>query len=991
MRFNLTQLPSWIINLDRSHDRWRRCSRTLVPLFGNDRCQRIAAIDGLKYIAASENEEPTWHPRELLRLQYEGLVGRKRVLDPVRTALCLSHQRALHRFLESGEPWGVIFEDDAQPGEALSELLANEGLVEVPNDAEVLFLHDRVKSRGLADPHQGKSGADSTKRVEWRVARGGIGLEAYAVSISGARKMLAAWRPLLVECDVQLMTFIEGYVDAEARERLHEQLRVEGGKRPQLLKAYAPRRPFFQVDSSNPSDKLQAIEDAKLFTYEIGRGTQYVNGTHSRTAADAPCGRDPISKSREFVPKFSFCITCKDRLEHLIQTLPKNLEVIRQHGECEIVLLNYNSQDQMEEYVNTTCREAMRLRLLRYARTRMPERYNTSHSKNLCHKAAKGEYLVNLDADQFLNRPYLEELCRAVQSGADVCTFVYDANVYGGGFGRINIKRDLFFKLGGYDEDHHGYGHEDIDLVERAKRLGARVKTISSGTAEFIRHGDELRNLTEADRGTEAATWEKFFRAKWDRGDLIANAGREWGVVPDLELQPGALDLTVVIVNYRRTVNLPAIFDHIPAGAEIVLLDNAPPGWEAPDEIVKRASWYVRSDGNDPVLRWLLACRSQTRYFCVHDDDLCIKDWAPYLQKIVAVDTLVGPFGVVLNRNDPNKCYSRGIHSEESQMCDVIKGRAVFGRTDMLRRRFEMRSLDEISISNDDVFISSLFGVRHHLVGVPGNILELADNDAVSHRRQHLEKRDAFCKQHFFRRPHATSTPKNTLADKPASRGIVLCASPAYVEMSMTAVASVRRSSPGLPVYCHPADEGFASRLAKLSMDLWSPFDETLFIDCDTVACEPLEPVFDLLKSGSLFMAKETPKYTTLGNITRAAWLTESFGEEYTKELRKLPQDIPVWNSGVILFKKCKATHHFFQVWRDRWKLRGSRTLDQLPLAEIVNELGPPDELPPYWHCQVSSQNPRAPIPQAALYHFMGINKEEAMLRWQKSRPSISD
>jgi hypothetical protein len=219
--------------------------------------ERIAGVDGREYQAKGG-----WKPAILQRLQAEGVLGQQCLLDPVRTALCLSHQRALTTILEraanqgDADAWTLIFEDDARPGEALAAYRDHSLPVVVPEDAEVLFLHDRAWKRG-GSPHD-----TNEEATGWRVVRGGIGLEAYAVNRIGAHKMLEAFRPVIEECDIQLMTFMEGYADLEYRAELHQELRTEGKGHFPEIHAYAPTRPLFQTDHWVPSVKFATINEA---------------------------------------------------------------------------------------------------------------------------------------------------------------------------------------------------------------------------------------------------------------------------------------------------------------------------------------------------------------------------------------------------------------------------------------------------------------------------------------------------------------------------------------------------------------------------------------------------------------------------------------------------------------------------------------------------------------------------------------------------------
>jgi len=276
MHLAFDRMPAFVINLDRSHDRWVRCAKWMQEHLPDLSVHRVSGIDGREYFRDEADEGPDeaphgWRPEVLGRLQTEGLAGRETVLDPVRTALCLSHQRVLRHFLDlhrqpisacdgAEEPWALVFEDDVRPGEALVERLGREVAFDAPPDSEVLFLHDRIWKRGAWN------GAGSAEFENWRVVRGGIGLEAYAVSLTGARKMLSAFRPVIHECDLQLMTFMTGYADLERREEIRDLLHREGRSEFPEITGYAPVRPLFQTDHWAASVKFDTIEEG---TYRV--------------------------------------------------------------------------------------------------------------------------------------------------------------------------------------------------------------------------------------------------------------------------------------------------------------------------------------------------------------------------------------------------------------------------------------------------------------------------------------------------------------------------------------------------------------------------------------------------------------------------------------------------------------------------------------------------------------------------------------------------
>ena len=198
--------------------------------------------------------------------------------------------------------------------------------------------------------------------------------------------------------------------------------------------------------------------------------------------------------------KISFCTTCKNRLWQLSHTLPVNLAAIEADGCSEMVLVNYNSQDGLDVWVNQF-RSAIEAGTLRYVHDRSDPHFHMSKAKNLAHFAATGEFVVNLDGDNFIgdtiaryrsfwrNNPDLviHGHCRGPRSGSSSSS---------GTYGRIGMAKRHFLALGGYDEEMLSGAIEDWDLFRRAKASGLRfitlaqlgISAIPNDKAEHIRY-----------------------------------------------------------------------------------------------------------------------------------------------------------------------------------------------------------------------------------------------------------------------------------------------------------------------------------------------------------------------------------------------------------------------------------------------------------------------------------------------------------------------
>ncbi|PCJ99199.1 MAG: hypothetical protein COA45_05910 [Zetaproteobacteria bacterium] len=188
--------------------------------------------------------------------------------------------------------------------------------------------------------------------------------------------------------------------------------------------------------------------------------------------------------------KISFCTTCMGRAHHLKETLPKNIRdnPAREGMDVEFVVLNYNSQDDLHEWMTTDPEMKAHIEsgLVRYGKTTDPEFFHMSHAKNMVHRMATGDVLCNLDADNYLGVGFAELLHQSFSENMDIVVnpSVRVSRLFGkddqGFFGRVAISKDSFMALGGYDEEFSGWGGEDTDFMQRAKGLGVEHHRIDS-------------------------------------------------------------------------------------------------------------------------------------------------------------------------------------------------------------------------------------------------------------------------------------------------------------------------------------------------------------------------------------------------------------------------------------------------------------------------------------------------------------------------------
>lgn len=225
-------------------------------------------------------------------------------------------------------------------------------------------------------------------------------------------------------------------------------------------------------------------------------------------------------------PKVSFYTTCMGRLHHLEQTFLRNISWAMSYGSTEFILLDFNSPDGLEEWARRNLKPLIEKRAVTYCKTCRPQHFQMAKAKNVAALLTSGQIICNLDADNLLGEGFVEHIVDLVKCRTIVCS---ERGLEGIG-GRIAMQREDFISLGGYDERFQGHGHDDDDLINRAKASGFTVRVFDRRHYLFISHSHEER-ARYLPRSL-AQTWP-LHRAMSQRaiqsGRLVANEGKYWG------------------------------------------------------------------------------------------------------------------------------------------------------------------------------------------------------------------------------------------------------------------------------------------------------------------------------------------------------------------------------------------------------------------------------------------------------------------------------
>jgi len=223
----------------------------------------------------------------------------------------------------------------------------------------------------------------------------------------------------------------------------------------------------------------------------------------------------------------SICIPCMNRAHDLKRTMPSLIAAANASPPVEIAVLDYNSGDDLREYV---CKVRWTEPLdwqtpITYRRYTGRDYYHLAHGYNLAVRASTGEYCAIMGTDAVVAPGYIAAVRKLIAEGA-VWMRAKDYK------GIIVIQRQEFIDAGGYDERFEFYGGEDKDLEARLRRRGAKFGLMPQGLVHTLRTPDseKTRNYRLPLSKREMMQRGAAIRAENnERGVLIANEGKGWG------------------------------------------------------------------------------------------------------------------------------------------------------------------------------------------------------------------------------------------------------------------------------------------------------------------------------------------------------------------------------------------------------------------------------------------------------------------------------
>ncbi len=252
--------------------------------------------------------------------------------------------------------------------------------------------------------------------------------------------------------------------------------------------------------------------------------------------------------------KITCITTCKGRLSHLRQSLPRMI----QSGFEKVIVVDYGCPDGAASWVRDNYPQVT------VCRADDDTSFHAARARNLGAAFAETEWLFFFDADTLV-QPGLADWCRQLQNIA-----IYRPGKLEDGsrdketWGSFICTNSAFRHVEGYDEVFRGWGGEDTDIYEKLRSAGLIELTFPAKFLRPIRHNHEERTrfYDLKDKNLSHAIHWLYMTAKkqvaltsqipysrinkdvrqelWGR---IAEQARAW----DLAGRPGSLSIRVTL------------------------------------------------------------------------------------------------------------------------------------------------------------------------------------------------------------------------------------------------------------------------------------------------------------------------------------------------------------------------------------------------------------------------------------------------------------
>jgi len=179
------------------------------------------------------------------------------------------------------------------------------------------------------------------------------------------------------------------------------------------------------------------------------------------------------------MPRLTWITTCKGRLEHLKQTLPRVVD----QPDLAWVVVDFSCPDGTADWVRTHHPQVT------IVEAAGEPGFSAPRARNLGAAAARTEWLGFFDADVLLAADFSAALLPLLRPGC----FFRPTPVTPPTWGSVICHAHDFAAVGGYDEAMVGWGGEDDDLYARLLLGGLKAQGFPASFVGAIEHDDAAR------------------------------------------------------------------------------------------------------------------------------------------------------------------------------------------------------------------------------------------------------------------------------------------------------------------------------------------------------------------------------------------------------------------------------------------------------------------------------------------------------------------
>jgi len=176
---------------------------------------------------------------------------------------------------------------------------------------------------------------------------------------------------------------------------------------------------------------------------------------------------------------FTFITTCKGRLAHLKQSLPR---MCAQSG-AQVIVVDYSCPDETAQWVKANHSTVKVIEVPGQSGFLLPR------ARNLGAAEATTPWIMFLDADILLAPGFLQQVLPRL----DPKHYFRADPISRQNWGSVICTLDHFRSTGGYDEVYRGWGSEDDDLYDMLDWHGATKAGFPGALVSEIDHGNDLR------------------------------------------------------------------------------------------------------------------------------------------------------------------------------------------------------------------------------------------------------------------------------------------------------------------------------------------------------------------------------------------------------------------------------------------------------------------------------------------------------------------